>query len=110
MTDHPRLEERREVADVAMAACGSTPEALALLDELRERLGADSPHLADPFWETTPRGRVVVHAGGLRYWRDERDGQPIACRERGGRAEFGAVLETGELHWIMAPLGQVSQN
>lgn len=89
-------------------------EAVALLDDLRERLGADSALLLEPVAELTEKGRTVLRAGGLMYFRDHRasdePGIPCASRVRGGRAEFAYVEPDGRLVWTFAPLGDTSSN
>lgn len=98
-------DDRRARLEARERELGRDGEAIAFLNCLRARLGADSPHLADPDYEVTPKGRLVIHAAGLMYWRDERDGEPVAGRARGGRAEFAHVAEDGSLTWTLHPLG-----
>ncbi len=89
-------------------------EAVALLDDLRDRLGADSELLADTQYEVTEKGRLVIHAGDLMFFRDDRPsdepGIPCASRVRGGRAEFAYVEPDGRMEWTFHPLGDTSSN
>ena len=81
----------------------------AVIDAIRARLG-DGYLLGKGgvSFEATPKGRHVVKAGELRFWLDA--GELIACRVRGGRAEFAEVTPAGEWLWTMAPLAQAGMN
>lgn len=80
-------------------------QAAALYEKVRSRLGAD--------WflgkggleiELTPRGRTLLRCDGLSYFMRHDDTEPIACRVKGGRAEFAEITPDGEWLWMMAPL------
>lgn len=75
----------------------------ALIDEMRERLGSDYfTKGEDVGFELTPKGRSVVHYGGLSFFHDE--GVLVASRVTGGRAEFALVPSDGDWKWARVSL------
>jgi hypothetical protein len=86
-------------------------EADSLFRELQDRLGTDfSLGQGGTEFELTPKGQVAIRAGDVTYFRDQRDGTPVASRVKGGRAEFAHVEPDGRMVWQLAPVGDVSQN
>lgn len=88
---------------------GGLEELGDLVVALAERLGDDFLN-ADSVVDFTAAGRPVIRQDGVVFFRDERDGAPVAARVRGGRAEFARVAEGGAMDWSYVPLSPPELN
>jgi hypothetical protein len=87
-----------------------------LIGDIKARLGADyftaarhDGEPADVTFQLTTHGRSVVHYRELMFFRGA-EGELVASRVRGGRAEFGEIGPDGEILWTMAPLAPAGAN